>query len=136
MTPQEFCPELFDDPDKVGQSEYRAIYEVLEGLLEGTEEGHERENVMACLSEFADTAHLMLGHLEQLERDEWPTWRVVWQARPYVEHPIRVLFVKAEDSVTARTFARCQIEKKHGISWFNIHLCNPWTEPAGEVVNE
>ncbi len=48
----------FDDPDTVGQSEYRAIYEVCEGFFDG-----EPEHVPAILREFIAIAQAMLERI-------------------------------------------------------------------------
>lgn len=52
VEPSDVWPGVFDNPDKVGQSEYRAIYELVGDVLSSLTEGDVRkEHVLAVLSE-------------------------------------------------------------------------------------
>lgn len=67
--------DLFPDPDNIGESEYRSIYELIDGVLadmDDEEESYSDEqklaHVSAILNAFIDSAESMKRRLKQFKQ--------------------------------------------------------------------
>lgn len=59
--------DLFTDPDVIGESEYRAIYELLEDVLPNCPEDERTDACRNILEEFRDCADDMLHIIAKAE---------------------------------------------------------------------
>jgi len=57
--------DLFADPDVVGESEYRSIYDLLTDVLPDTPENDRTARCRRILEEFRDSAEAMLGIIDK-----------------------------------------------------------------------
>lgn len=57
--------DLFADPDVVGESEYRSIYNLLTDVLPDTPENDRTARCRLILEEFRDSAEVMLGIIDK-----------------------------------------------------------------------
>lgn len=57
--------DLFADPDVVGESEYRSIYNLLADVLPDTPENDRTARCRCILEEFRDSAEAMLGIIDK-----------------------------------------------------------------------